>query len=57
MRQYMTITHEKTGGGLDNPLHPENLDDTLNRLAAKGWALVSYDWTTWRRAIFVKEEA
>lgn len=59
--KFKTINHEGfgSGDGYANPLHPTNgnLEETLENMAADGWTLLSYDWGSWRRAIFVKEEA
>lgn len=56
--KFKTINHK--GPAHDgNPLNPTNgnLEETLDDMAVDGWTLLSYDWTSWRRAIFVKEEA
>lgn len=55
--EYMILRHEGDTVRTGNPLNPNNgsLEQTLKKYAVEGWALLSYDWNTWRNAVLVRE--
>lgn len=52
MIEHKIIREESSAGAL-NP-NNGNLERTLDTEAQDGWRLLSYDWTSWRTAIFVR---
>lgn len=53
MYEYQTHIYSGSHAAFDNYLDPTNgaLDCWLTEKAHDGWELVSYDWTSFRRAI------
>lgn len=56
MKTHKVVTVEKESNN-NHPFNPHNgnLADTLDHESLDGWTLVSFDWNTWRSAIFAKE--
>lgn len=53
MKEYLVVVeHERNNHGL-SPFG--GLQATLNKFAAEGWELQSFDWSSWRRCIFVRD--
>ena len=53
----VNIPREAATDSHRNPLYPFEgvLESTLNDYAKQGWTLLSYDWGSWRHAVFTRE--
>lgn len=57
MFEHKIILVDRHATGRADRLNPYNgnLASTLDAEAAEGWSLLSYDWSSWRRAVLVRE--